>query len=389
MNKNQGIGKLKLFLTILVVAHHAFLAYTPTGVGATIHDFNRTEIFSYITVIFDNFFMFTFFFIAGLFTLRSLKKRGVKNYISSRFKRLMIPFFIAAATINIIGLYIKDFQAGFTGATFFDYYQYVLINFFPTFHLWFLWVLFTFNLVAALIYKLFTTNATTKTFLKNIEFNKFISNTKNEISKKSPMNLFLIIFGLTLFIYSLSVLTFGLEFVYIFGPFQVQLGRVPAYFLMYVLGIIFGKDGLNETFLYSKDNKNVKQYKLLILTGLISSILLGFVLVNIENLQLYVLLENVGAVLTTLTLSSLTVGLVGIFVSKEQAKKEPSKIINSLIDNAFLIYIYHYAVVNIFQGYFYNINYLGVIEGLLVFIFSLFASYLLAVFTKKLVYKKR
>ena len=73
--------------------------------------------------------------------------------------------------------------------------------------------------------------------------------------------------------------------------------------------------------LYSKDNKNAKQYKVLIITGLISSILLGFVLVNIENLQLYVLVENVGAVLTTLTLSSLTVGLVGIFVSKEQAKK--------------------------------------------------------------------
>ena len=60
MNKNQGIGKLKLFLTILVVAHHAFLAYTPTGLGATIHDFNRTEIFSYITVVFDNFFILLF-----------------------------------------------------------------------------------------------------------------------------------------------------------------------------------------------------------------------------------------------------------------------------------------------------------------------------------------
>ena len=56
MKKYNGISYLKLMLTMFVVAHHAFLAFTPSGTASPIHDGNRTIIFSYVTVLFDNFF---------------------------------------------------------------------------------------------------------------------------------------------------------------------------------------------------------------------------------------------------------------------------------------------------------------------------------------------
>ncbi|GAB3557966.1 acyltransferase family protein [Spirosoma fluminis] len=92
---------LRSFVTVLVVAHHAALAYPtfayfdPThyiSSTAPIVDTHRWLVIDTFIGFNDVFFMPLMFFISGLFVDRGIKKKGTKAYLADRFVRLGIPF---------------------------------------------------------------------------------------------------------------------------------------------------------------------------------------------------------------------------------------------------------------------------------------------------------
>ncbi len=365
MKKYNGISYLKLLLTTFVVAHHAFLAFTPTGGGSPIHDSNTTIFYSYVTLLFDNFFMFTFFFISGLFAVRSLQNKGPRKYLVNRFIRLGVVFIVAAYSINIIGFYMMEvfkdvdpfFVFGFSN--FLEYYNFVATNSSPAAHLWFLWVLLLFNISFVLISPLIS---------KGESLSKLIS--------KNPKVLFGIMFGLGIILYSLTTQIFGYNFITIFGPFSLQIGRVTTYFAIYIIGILFGKNGIENTFIYDK-SKSSMQFVILIVTGVASAIIFSYLLIHSQ----WTILSNIGDLLTVVIFTSLTIGIVTLFMRYVNGE---NRFLLLLADHAFMIYILHYAVISAIQGIFYNVEINGLLEGILVFILGYGLTIVIAYLLRKI-----
>lgn len=364
MKKYNGISYLKLMLTMFVVAHHAFLAFTPLGTASPIHDGNRTIIFSYVTILFDNFFMYTFFFIAGLFTYRSLVSRGKVSYLLSRLLRLGAVFFIATYTVNIVGFYLMEVFKGtdpyisFGLSNFAGYYEFVIMNFFPTQHLWFLWVLLLFNAIFIVISPFFN---------KENKVSKLLR--KNEVITLVTM----LVLGLLL--YRTGTLLLGYDFVTLFGPFSAQIGRLPVYFMMYLFGIMLGKNGIENMFIVQK--YRMKYYIFMLALGITSGLFLAQLIMNSH----FEILYYIGHVLTTVTFVLITIGLIALF--SNHLNKE-SKYLIVLSENAFMIYILHYGVVSALQGIFYRIDFNGFFEGVFVFVLGFNISFGLAYLLRKI-----
>jgi hypothetical protein len=139
---------LRALNIVATLLFHSILAYSPfiqandiSNLPIPFVDANTTfpvaDIFLLIRPIFS---MQLMFFISGLFTWRSLGKRGPIGYVVVRFKRLILPLVITWLFIMPV-TYVPAVIAN-------------QISFLPIrlTHLWFLWVLFVFDVIIAFIY---------------------------------------------------------------------------------------------------------------------------------------------------------------------------------------------------------------------------------------------
>ncbi len=125
--RNLAMGYLKAFITLLVVAHHAAIAYVPglpkTGPVFTkppmlwsvfpIEDAGHTFApFGVFVSVNDIFFMSLMFFISGLFVWDSLKRKGAAGFVRDRLLRLGLPFAVAASLLAPLAYYPAYLQTG-------------------------------------------------------------------------------------------------------------------------------------------------------------------------------------------------------------------------------------------------------------------------------------
>jgi len=148
------LDNIRIYLTILVILHHATLAYGGNG-GWGILDVITDELSPILFTVFNalnqTYFMTAFFLLAGYFTPRSLEKKGPKSFLVDRVIRLGIPLLIYVALIvPLTDFLITKFYLGVP-------YQFRL-SYNPG-HLWFLQLLFLFALIYV-IFKQFKKGAT-------------------------------------------------------------------------------------------------------------------------------------------------------------------------------------------------------------------------------------
>jgi len=78
------LDNLRVYLTILVILHHAAMAYSGTGewsiVDPAIDDISPIFL-TFFTTLNQSYFMSAFFLLAGYFTPHSLKKKGKANWL--------------------------------------------------------------------------------------------------------------------------------------------------------------------------------------------------------------------------------------------------------------------------------------------------------------------
>lgn len=127
---------------------HAFLAYSPF---VQVNDLSflpvpyvdastALPVVDIILLLRPIFSMQLMFFLSGLFTWRSLSKRGALGYLRTRFLRLIIPLMVT--TLLLMPLtYLPAFLD-----------NRVSLGPLRMAHLWFLWVLFGFDLIAAFLF---------------------------------------------------------------------------------------------------------------------------------------------------------------------------------------------------------------------------------------------
>ncbi|WP_162618540.1 acyltransferase family protein [Pedobacter yulinensis] len=102
--RDHWIDHLRAFVTILVVLHHAAMAYAcfaqfnPDLYIASTHpvvDSARWRAFDFFVAANDTFFMPLMFLLSGLFFHSARLRRGTRGLLKERFRRLAIPFLFA------------------------------------------------------------------------------------------------------------------------------------------------------------------------------------------------------------------------------------------------------------------------------------------------------
>ena len=93
--------KLKVALTMLVIAHHAAQPYGPTGGAWPVENARHSPLLLPFFAVNAAFFMGLFFLISGLFIPRSHDGKGAAGFLKSRLTRLGIP--VAFFALFILG----------------------------------------------------------------------------------------------------------------------------------------------------------------------------------------------------------------------------------------------------------------------------------------------
>ena len=89
------LDNLKSILTAIVVIHHVTMSFSTNG-GWYYNIANYHNIFQTPSLVFQimdqSYFMCLFFFISGYFSPISCDRKGIKLFLSDKFKRLGVPF---------------------------------------------------------------------------------------------------------------------------------------------------------------------------------------------------------------------------------------------------------------------------------------------------------
>jgi glucan biosynthesis protein C len=103
------LDNIRIFLTALVIVHHATLAFGGGG-SWMVSDPVRNELTSilltYFTALNQTYFMSAFFLLAGYFTPRSLEKKGSGPFLLDRLIRLGIPLLVYTTLIFNLNRYL-------------------------------------------------------------------------------------------------------------------------------------------------------------------------------------------------------------------------------------------------------------------------------------------
>jgi glucan biosynthesis protein C len=157
------MDNLRYLMVVLVIVYHAVAAYAIVAPHWTVHD---TSMFAadIVRELFDVFMMPILFFAAGYFTLPSLAKKGVREFLKDKVKRILIPWALAVLIVAPLAFYdqsVKPVQP------FWKYWLWYLGQFEIRLRYtqtpvgattqmiyWFLSLLFAFFLITALVYAL-------------------------------------------------------------------------------------------------------------------------------------------------------------------------------------------------------------------------------------------
>lgn len=88
------IDNLKVFLTVMVVVHHAGQAYGPTGGVWVVKDMDSMSWLRSFFFLNASYMMGLYFFISGYFSSMSLSQKSPTRFLSDRLRRLGIPLLI-------------------------------------------------------------------------------------------------------------------------------------------------------------------------------------------------------------------------------------------------------------------------------------------------------
>ena len=248
-SRNLSLDRARTFLTLVVLLHHAVIPYTYFG-----HTDAKSWIgFDMIVLATDSFFMAMFFFLSGLFVWPGITRKGPRNYLSDRLLRLGLPFVICAFTIIPIAYYAISLrqhpEVGF--ASF--WWNTITVGPWESGPVWFLWVLFGFDLVACLLYRL------SPNLLDPI-------NRLSLHGRVRPTVFFAVMFAVTAALYIPGRIYYGPGSWFEFGPFSVQHGRVLLYATYFFFGAGIGAQYLDRGLLAADGQLAKSTWKWMILT---------------------------------------------------------------------------------------------------------------------------
>ena len=344
---NISIGYLRAFITVLVVAHHAALAYAtfaPPVASSLVAPLRWWQAFPIVdshkwsgadTIVGfnDTFFMSLMFSVSGLFVWRSLQRKGIGDFLHNRTLRLGMPFLGAAAIIAPLAYYPTYLQAGQQGVSGFVH-QWLSLGYWPAGPAWFVWLLLAFDCVAAASY-LYKPNWAEAVGC-------FLAHLANK-----PIRFLGYLIGISAAVYIPLAVHFNPLAWTQFGPFAFQTSRVLHYLVYFLMGVTVGAYGIERGVLAS-GGKLARRWLLWSVAAVIVFLASSafFIMIVTSAKATSVLWQAIADLVFTITCATTSVAMLAIFV---RFVKKSRGLLNSLRDNAYGIYLVHYAFVSWLQ----------------------------------------
>jgi peptidoglycan/LPS O-acetylase OafA/YrhL len=346
-NYNRPIGYLRAFIVALVVAHHAALAYYPTPLlpphslarqprwwqAFPVVDAHKWSGFSRFVGFNDVFFMSLMFFLSGLFVCHGLAKKGTASFLRDRLLRLGLPFVVAAAILAPLAYYPTYLQiAGHSGLAGF-WRQWLAIGQWPAGPAWFIWVLLTFDCLAAVVW------------IRARRAVEAFAETASRVGRKPGA-----FFAALVFISALAYIPMALHFTSLawtaFGPFSFQTSRILHYFCYFLIGAGVGLGGVDNGLL-ALDGKLARRWLLWVaaaVAGFIAATAITlFALISGSQALGLQIAMHAGFVLSC---AASCLAFLALFLRFAGAR---SPLKDSLAANSYGIYLLHYPFVSWLQ----------------------------------------
>ncbi len=162
---HPALGNLRAFVTLLVLLHHALLAYhpyaPPVGPSLTMMPFWRAfpvvdsarwSGATWIVGVNDTFFMALMFLLAGLFAWPSLSRKGAAFYARDRALRLGLPLAVALLLLSPLSYIPSYLQTGAAWSWSGFWAQWNALDGWPSGPAWFLSLLLVFDAVLLIVF---------------------------------------------------------------------------------------------------------------------------------------------------------------------------------------------------------------------------------------------
>jgi peptidoglycan/LPS O-acetylase OafA/YrhL len=213
---------LRVFLILLVVAHHAGQPYGPTGGAWPVDDPANSDVLLFFFAINAAFFMGFFFLLSGYFIERSYDRRGAAPFLWSRLIRLGIPLVVFVILVNGSSEWANSESAR-------GYFDYLINDYvkgwrFEFAHLWFIAHL----LIYAALF---------------VMWRRFTSAPDPNHLPEPPRHLRILIFTV-----ALASVSFLVRQVYpqdtwvrLFWTVPAEMAHLPQYASLFVVGVIAGR----------------------------------------------------------------------------------------------------------------------------------------------------
>lgn len=340
------VDAIKVFLTCLVVAHHAGQAYGPTGGVWPVSDVNKTSWLGGFFFINASYMMGLYFFISGYFMLFSLNHKTSFQFIRDRLVRLGIPLVFFTLFVFLPFNYsLSQEKSGIIPFLFDSYLHQPPV---ATGHLWFV--------ASLLLYS----------FFYLVLFNNHV---KPEVqSAVKPFRIYYI----PVYIMLLTMISAIVRLKYPIDVWRtwlipVEVAHIPQYLSLFLLGALFNRYQWLDSFKKS--------------TGLIYLILAILVYFSHNSLPAkitdYWITESF---IESMLCVGISMGLLTFF--KEYANKQ-HPFLTILSNNAYGIYLFHVFIVIALQKLILNWNADANIKFILVTIIAILISLGLSVILRR------
>jgi hypothetical protein len=370
---NLAVGYLRAFVTVLVLAHHAALAYHPFAPKATaslvaqprwwqafpVVDSQRWIGFAWFVGFNDTFFMSLMFFLSGLFVWSSLERKGSAGFLRDRLLRLGLPFVAAGALIAPLAYYPTYLFTGTSTGLSGFWREWRSLGNWPVGPAWFVWVLLVFDCMAAVMSVLVS------------DWGEALGRSFAGASRR-PVVFFALLVAIPTLAYVPLALVFGPLAWFGFGPFFFQLSRPLHYLVYFIIGAGVGAYGLDWGLL-AREGKLGRRWILWSVAALLAfAAAAGIAIASFAAKSSPQIWGTIGGISFTVSCAASSFAFLALFI---RFTKTGDWVWDSLRDNAYGMYLIHYAFVSWLQYALLKTALPAVAKGSAVFVGTLVLSW--------------
>jgi peptidoglycan/LPS O-acetylase OafA/YrhL len=311
--------------------------------------------------------MHMMFFLSGLFVWSSLQRKGVRTFLTDRFLRLGLPFLIGVYLL-MPPTYYAVYRVTAVDPSWSAYWsQLKALPFSPAGPMWFLGCLLVFNVVAAAIFWLAPS------------WGEALSRFSAEADGR-PNRYFITLVAVSAVAYVPLAAVFKPWEWLEYGPFAVQPSFALQYLVYFVAGVGIGAYGIDRGLLQPDGllTRRWPQWLAALCGAFFLWIIPTALIVNGYHVPGLQILADLGFVLSS---ACGCFALLGIFL---RFGAKSSRILDSLGENAYGIYFFHYVFVIWTQFLLLDAPLPAIVKALLVYAVTLLLSWSITVALSRL-----